>query len=47
MNIRWKKFLITITLWFATEIWFNFLGINEYADYSAFIFEPYFIVLLS
>ena len=45
MNVRWKKLLLTTTFWLATEIWFNFLGIDEIADYSEFIFKQQVIVL--
>lgn len=47
MNVRWKKLLVTITLWLASEIWFNFLGIDNLADYSEFIFEKPLILLLN
>lgn len=46
MNVRWKKLLVTITLWLLTEMWFNFLGIDNLADYSEFIFEKPLILLL-
>ncbi len=39
MNVRWKKLLVTTTLWLVTEIGFNFLGIDNLVDYSEFIFE--------
>jgi hypothetical protein len=39
MKVRWKKLLVTTTLWLTTEIWFNFLGIDNLADYSEFIFQ--------
>ena len=32
------------TLWLVAEIWFDFLGIDDLADYSEFIFEKYEIV---
>lgn len=38
MNVRWKKLLLTTTLWLVTEIWFNCLGIDNLADYSEFVF---------
>ena len=46
MNMRWKKLLMTTTLWLTTEIWFGFLEIDNLADYSEFIFEKNLIVLL-
>jgi hypothetical protein len=38
MKLRWKKLLVKIILWLVAEIWFNFLGIDNLADYSEFIF---------
>jgi hypothetical protein len=37
MKVRWQKLLVTVTFWLATEICFNFLGIDNLADYSEFI----------
>ena len=37
MKVRWKKLLLTATCWLVTETYFNFLGIDELADYSEFI----------
>ena len=45
MKVRWKKLLVTTTLWLATEIGFNLLGIDDLADYSEFIFEKPVIAL--
>ena len=45
MKVRWKKLLVTTTLWLVAEIWLNFLGIDDLADYGEFIFEQHFIVL--
>ena len=39
MKVLWKKLLVKTTLWFLTEIWFNFLGIDDLVDYGEFIFE--------
>ncbi len=47
MSVRWQKLLLTITFWLATEICFNFLGIDDMADYSEFIFEKPVILLIS
>ncbi len=44
MNVRWQKLLVKITLWVVAEIWLNFLGIDNLADYSEFIFERHEIV---
>ncbi len=45
MNVRWKKLLVKTTLWLVAEIWLNFLGIDNLADYSEFIFERHVIVI--
>ncbi len=45
MNVQWQKLLLTTTFWLATEICFNFLGIDDLADYGEFIFERHVIVL--
>ncbi len=44
MNVRWKKLLVGTTLWLAVELWLNFLGLDDVADYSEFIFERHVIV---
>ena len=45
MNMQWQKLLLTATFWLVTEICFNFLGIDDIADYSEFIFKQQVIVL--
>ena len=45
MKVRWKKLLVKTPLWLVAEIWLNFLGIDDVADYSEFIFERHVIVL--
>ena len=39
MQINWKKLIICLLIWLTTEILFNFIGIDDLADYSEFIFE--------
>lgn len=39
MNVRWRKLFVKISFWLASEIVLNFLGIDDLADYSEFIFE--------
>jgi hypothetical protein len=38
MHIHWKKLVFTTTLWLVTEIILNFLGLDNLADYSEFLF---------
>ncbi|WP_198954008.1 MULTISPECIES: hypothetical protein [Moorena] len=42
MNVLYKKLLARTTLWLLLEIWLNFLGLDNLADYSEFIFENNF-----
>ena len=39
MNIKWKKVIICLLIWLTTEIWLNFVGLDDLADYSEFLFE--------
>ncbi len=45
MKVRWKKLLLTATFWLATEICFNWLGIDDIVNYSEFVFNQDVIVL--
>ncbi|MDY6786364.1 MAG: hypothetical protein SW833_28270 [Cyanobacteriota bacterium] len=45
MNSTAKALLIRITIWIAAEILLNFLGLDNLADYSEFVFEKDIIVL--
>lgn len=44
MNVQWKTFLCKIILWLAAEILLNFVGLDDMADYSEFLFEKNVIV---
>lgn len=44
MNVRWKKLLVRTTIWLFVELWLNFLGLDDVADYSEFIFEKHLII---
>ncbi len=46
MNVQWKKLLVKVTLWLAFEIWLNFMGLDDVADYSEYIFERHVILLI-
>ena len=39
MQVKWKKLLAKAAVWLAAEILLNFLGLDNLADYSEFIFE--------
>ncbi len=37
MQVKWKKLLLCIFITLTTEILFNFLGLDDLADYGEFI----------
>ena len=39
MLVRWKTLLVRVTVWLSLEIWLNFVGLDNLADYGEFIFE--------
>ncbi len=47
MQIKWKKLLLYIFIALVSEILLNFLGLDDLADYSEFIFKKSSLVLLS
>lgn len=45
MNKQSKKWLVKIIVWLVAEILLNFVGLDNMADYSEYIFERNVIVL--
>jgi hypothetical protein len=43
---QWKQIIIRTSLWLATEIVLNFVGLDNLADYSEFVFERNAIVFV-
>ena len=39
MSIQWKKLFLSLGYWLIAELCFNFLGIDDMADYTEFITE--------
>lgn len=39
MRPRWKTLFVQIAFWAATEIVFNWVGVNDLANYSEFILD--------
>lgn len=37
--MSWKKILFKAMIWLTAEIFLNFIGLDDLADYSEFIFE--------
>jgi hypothetical protein len=47
MKKQWQKRLITILIWIVAEIFLNFLGLDNLADYSEFVFQKNEIIFVS
>ena len=47
MNLSGKHLLVKILVWLLAEICFNYIGIDELADYSEFIFDTNVVVFNS
>ena len=45
MRVRWKKLLAKTLVWVVAEILLTFLGLDNLADYSEFIFAKNIVVL--
>ena len=38
-----EKLIVKITVWLFVEVLFSFLGLDNLADYSEFVFEKYLV----
>ncbi len=47
MRAKWKKLLAYTAVWLASEICLTFLGLDDLADYTEFVFEKKVIVNLA
>lgn len=47
MQVKWKKLLLCIFITLITEVLFNFLGLDDLADYGEFILQKSYLVFLS
>jgi hypothetical protein len=47
MYAQWQKIFIKITFWLIVEIILNFVGLDNLADYSEFIFEQKAVIATS
>ncbi|EAZ90945.1 hypothetical protein [Crocosphaera chwakensis] len=39
MKVSWKKLFLQTSIWIASEILLNLIGLDNLADYSEFIFK--------
>ncbi|WP_205127266.1 MULTISPECIES: hypothetical protein [Okeania] len=39
MNMKWKKLILILFIWLATEFFLNFTGLDEVANYSEYILQ--------
>lgn len=44
MKGQWKKTLVKITVSLSVDVLLNFLGLDDLANYSQFIFEQEFVI---
>lgn len=44
MKMQWKTILVKVTVQLMTELLLNFLGLDNLADYSEFIFERFIVM---
>ena len=47
MQVKWKKLLLYLFITIISEILLNFLGLDDLADYSEFIFKQSSLVFIS
>ena len=40
MKVQWHKLILKIFFWLLVEALFNFIGIDDLADYSEFLLMP-------
>ncbi len=45
MRVRWRKLITQILIWLLAELLLNFIGLDDLADYSEFLFERDVIIL--
>ncbi|MDJ0511084.1 MAG: hypothetical protein QNJ64_17780 [Crocosphaera sp.] len=46
MQIKWKKLMLSLFITLITEILFNFLGLDDLADYGEFISQKSSLIAL-
>lgn len=39
MQIQWSKLLLKTAVWFCAEIALTYVGLDDLADYSEFVFQ--------
>jgi hypothetical protein len=40
MQVRWKTLLTKAIIWIGSELFLNFVGLDNLADYSEYVFTP-------
>ncbi|MEL6494942.1 MAG: hypothetical protein AAFQ41_07440 [Cyanobacteria bacterium J06623_7] len=43
MKIKWRKLVFRMSVWFALEAFFGYVGVDTMADYSEYIFDRHSI----
>ena len=44
MEVNWKKLAIRVSAWLLLELSLSYLGLDNMADYSEFVFERDLVV---
>lgn len=45
MQVKWKTLITKALIWALAELLLNFIGLDDLADYSEFLFEKHVIIL--
>ena len=46
MTVKWRKLIARFTIWLMLEIALTFLGLDDLADYSEYIFEQHPVAIM-
>jgi len=47
MQVKWKTLIVKVSVWMVLELAFSFLGFDQLADYSEYLFHPRLTALTS
>ncbi len=45
MKVEWKKMVVKITVWVVAEIILNWIGLDNLANYTEFVYEQDMVIL--
>ena len=44
-KLNWKMLILRLSIWLLAEVSLNFVGLDDFADYTEFLFERDVIIL--